>query len=58
MTTDLENNITFEKNGLFLKIKIKHQGQVTYFGFSEILNFANVRINTKIKSVACIQPEI
>ena len=31
---------------------------MTYFGFSEILDFANVRIDTKIKSVACIQPEI
>ena len=41
-----------------LDFKVKHQGQVTYFGFSEILDFANVRIDTKIKSVACIQPEI
>ena len=32
-----------------------HQGQVTDFGFSEILDLANVRIDTKIKSVACIQ---
>ena len=31
---------------------------MTYFGFSEILDFANVRIDTKIKSVACILPEI
>ena len=38
--------------------KVNHQGQVTYFGFSEILDLANVRIDTKIKSVACIQPEI
>ena len=28
------------------------------FGFSEILDLANVRIDTKIKSVACIQPGI
>ena len=38
--------------------KVNHQGQVTDFGFSEILDLANVRIDTKIKSVACIQPEI
>ena len=58
MWTDLENNITFEKNGLTLKIKINHQGQVTDFGFSEILDIVNVRIDTKIESIACIQPEI
>ena len=38
--------------------KVNHQGQVTDFGFSEILDIVNVRINTKIKSVACIQPEL
>ena len=38
--------------------KVNHQGQVTTFGFSEILDLANVRIDTKIKSLACIQPEI
>ena len=38
--------------------KVNHQGQVTDFGFSEILDLANVRIETKIKSVACIQPEM
>ena len=38
--------------------KVKHQGQVTDFKFSEILDLANVRIYTKIKSVACIQPEM
>ena len=58
MMTDLENNINFEKIGLTLKIKVNHQGQVTDFGFSEILNIVNVRIDTKIESIACIQPEI
>ena len=43
---------------LTLIFKVNHQGQVTDFGFSEILDLANVRIDTKIKSVACIQPEI
>ena len=38
--------------------KVNHQGHVTDFGFSEILDLANVRIDTKIKSVACIQPEL
>ena len=38
--------------------KVNHQGLVTDSRFSEILDLANVRIDTKIKSVACIQPEI
>ena len=38
--------------------KVNHQGQMTDFEFFEILELANVRIDTKIKSVACIQPEI
>ena len=37
---------------------VNHQSQVTDFGFSEILNIVNVRIDTKIKSVACIQLEL
>ena len=32
--------------------KVNHQGHVTDFEFSEILDLANVRIDTKIKSVA------
>ena len=38
--------------------KVNHQGQVTEFAFFEILDFVNVRIDTKIKCLACIQPEI
>ena len=38
--------------------KVNHQGQVTDFAFFEILDLANVRIDTKIKCLACIQPEI
>ena len=38
--------------------RVNYQGQVTDSGFSEILDLANVRINTKIKCLACIQPEI
>ena len=58
MRTDHENNNTFKKNGLTLKIKVNYQGLVTDFGFSEILDIVNVRIDTKIESIACIQPEI
>ena len=43
---------------LTLIFKVNHQGQVTDFGFYEILDFENVRIDTKIKSAACIQPEL
>ena len=35
----------------------KHQGQVTDFGFFEILDLENVIIDTSFKSVSCIQPE-
>ena len=38
--------------------KINHESQVTDFGFSEILNIVNVRIDTKIKSAAFVQPEL
>ena len=46
------------KNGFNLKIKVNYQSQVTDFEFSEILDIVNFRIDTKIKSVACIQPEL
>ena len=38
--------------------KVNHQGQVTDIAFFEIFDLANVRIDTKIKSLSCIQPEI
>ena len=38
--------------------KVNHQGQVTSFAFFEIPDLANVRIDTEIKFLACIQPEI
>ena len=41
-----------------MKIKVNHQGQVTELRFSEILDIENVRIDTKIESISCIQPEI
>ena len=37
---------------------VRNQGYMTDCGFSEILDIVNVRIDTKIKSVACIQPEL
>ena len=58
MMVDLENNIHFKRIGLTLKIKVNRQGQVTELGFSEFLDIENVRIDTKIGSIACTQPEI
>ena len=58
MMVDLENNINFKRIGLTLKIKVNRQGQVTELGFSEFLDIENVRIDTKIESIACTQPEI
>ena len=58
MLVDLENDTNLKKYDLTLKIKVNYQGQMTDFGFSEILDIVNIRIDTKIKSVACIQPEL
>ena len=41
-----------------LNLKVNRQGHVICFGLFEIPDLENVEINTKIKSVACIQPEI
>ena len=38
--------------------KFNHQSQVTDFAFFEILDLENVRIDSEIKFLACIQPEI
>ena len=58
MRVDLENDTNSEKVGLTLKIKVKHQSYVTENRFSEILDIENVKIDTKIESIASIQPEI
>ena len=42
------------KRCLNLIFKDNHQGQVNDFKFLEILDFVNVRINTKIKSASCM----
>ena len=44
------------QRSLTLIFKVNHWGQVTDFGFSEILDIADVRID--IKSASCIQPEL
>ena len=41
-----------------LNFKVNRQGHVIRFSLFEIPDLENVEINTKIKSVACIQPEI
>ena len=43
---------------LTLIFNVNHQSQVTDFRFFEILDIVNVRIDKKIKSSACIQPEL
>ena len=43
---------------LTFNFKVSHQGQVTDSRFSEILDLDYVRIDTKIKSAARIQPKI
>ena len=58
MMIEPENDTNLKKIGLTLKIKVKHQGQVIKNEFSEIPDFENVRIDTKIESIAIILPEI
>ena len=41
-----------------LSCKVNRQGQVIFFNIFDIPDLENVRIGTKIKSVACIQPEM
>ena len=43
---------------LTFNFKVNHQGQVIDFRFSEILDIVNVRIDTKIEFVSCLEPEI
>ena len=54
MMKDLENNNNLKKSGLILIIKVKHQGQVTENGFSEILDLEYVLFDTKNESIAGI----
>ena len=41
-----------------LSFKVNRQGHVFVFNIFDILDLENVKIDTKIKSVACVQPEI
>ena len=43
---------------LTLTLKVNRQGQVTNFDLFEIIGLEFVRIDTKIKSVSCMQPKI
>ena len=58
MMIDLENDANLKNIVLTLEIKVNHQGEVIENGFSEIPDFENVRIDTKIESVASIMPEV
>ena len=58
MMIDLENDAYLKKIGLTLKIKVNYRDKVILNRFSEIPDFENVRIDTKIESIASIMPEI
>ena len=53
---DFQGQTTFSK--LFIIFKVSRHRYTIYFRFSEFLDLDYVRIDTKIKSVACIWPEI
>ena len=55
LTFDLENQVNISLTSI---LKAKRQGRVIYLGLFEIPVLENVAIDTKIKPVACIQPEI
>ena len=41
-----------------LSSKVNRQGHIIYFNIFDILDLENVRIDTKINFVSCLQPEI
>ena len=43
---------------IFIIFKVNHHSCIFYFEFFEFLDIDYVKIETKIKSVGCIQPEI
>ena len=55
-TTENEEGHTIVNLTLILKVNC--QGHVNNFVFFEITDLELVRIDTKIKSVSCIQPKI
>ena len=53
---DFQGKTIFFRNLYFFKVS--HHSYIIYFRFVKFLDLDYVTINTKIKSVACIQPEI
>ena len=55
-------DLDFQGQTIFFQIciifKVNHHSYIICFRLSEFLDLVYVKINTKIKSVACIQPEI
>ena len=55
-------DLDFQGQTIFFEIiiifKVSHHSYIIYFRFFEFLDLDYVKINTKIKSVSCIQPEI
>ena len=43
---------------LTLTSKVNRQGHLIFFNFLDILDLDNVRIDTKIEFVSCLEPEI
>ena len=58
MMIDLGNDANVEKIGLTLKFEVNHRGQDIEDRFSEIPDFENVKIDTKIESIASKMPGI
>ena len=54
-TVHLKNYVVERLTGI---IKVNCHGQLIYFSLFENPDLKHVNINTKIKSVACIQPYI
>ena len=55
-------DLDFQGQALFFESniisKVSHHSYIIYFKFFEFLVLDYVKINTEIKFVACIQPEI
>ena len=41
-----------------LSFKVNRQGHIIFFNIFDIYDLENVRIDTKINIVSCLQPEI
>ena len=41
-----------------LTFKVNHHSHLIYFNIFDILDLENVRIDTKIQFVSCLEPEI